>query len=174
MESEVSLPCPQKPSTFPYPKAHKHNPQAWNSFCKIHFIIILPSIHTYSKWSLVFSFPEQILNSRPNIEHYYLLTTPPTCPFYPIFFDLITQIKSTKRETLHYAVFSVFLLLLILRLSYFPQRFIFGYPPHMSLSRYNRPISHPCDTAEKSLILNSLFFLHAHCEREHKRFWTEW
>ena len=32
-------------------------------------------------------------------------------------------------------------------------------------------ISHPCDTADESLVLHALLFLHANYEGEQKRFW---
>jgi len=42
--------------------------------------------------------------------------------------------------------------------------------PYLNLSGQ---ISHPCDTAEMSLVLHALVFFHAHCEGKRKRFWTE-
>jgi hypothetical protein len=107
------------------------------------------------------------LNSRPNIEYFSLLTTPATYPFYPIFFDLIAQILFHKECK------TCYLLLFLFRPSYFPQRLTLEYLicPYLNI---RDQILHPSDTAEKSLVLHALLFLHAHYKGEYKIFWTEW
>jgi hypothetical protein len=49
MELEFSLPCSQKPATFPYPELKESSPHIKHYFPKIHFNIIFPSTPKCSK-----------------------------------------------------------------------------------------------------------------------------
>jgi len=59
MKSVGSLPHSQEPATRTYSEPDQSSPCSPSQFLKIHFNIILPSIHGSSKWSLSLSFSHQ-------------------------------------------------------------------------------------------------------------------
>jgi len=60
MEPQGSLPCSQGSAIRPYPEPDESSPHLPHCFPKIHSNIMFLFTHSYSKWSLIFRFPNQI------------------------------------------------------------------------------------------------------------------